>query len=169
MIAGVQDGGADNRGEGGILALMALSVPDRTDRGRISRLLLALGIFGAALLYGDGIITPSMTVLSAIEGLNVATKVFEPLVVPLTVAILIALFFVLPYLWTVGSSLTRYPKRSSTVCVILRRITRPSGRCVSPRPNKNTLRSSTFEEEQRRPMRQVNLIEFLRNLYICPA
>ncbi len=83
---------ADNRGEGGILALMALAVPDRTNRGRISRLLLALGIFGAALLYGDGIITPSMTVLSAIEGLNVATKVFEPFVVPLTIAILIGLF-----------------------------------------------------------------------------
>ena len=64
---------ADNRGEGGILALMALAVPDRADRRRRTRLLLALGIFGAGLLYGDGIITPSMTVLSAVEGLNVAT------------------------------------------------------------------------------------------------
>lgn len=85
---------ADNRGEGGILALMALAVPDRADRGRRSRWLLALGIFGAGLLYGDGMITPSLTVLSAIEGLNVATHVFEPYIQLLAVAILVGLFAV---------------------------------------------------------------------------
>jgi KUP system potassium uptake protein len=85
---------ADNRGEGGILALMALAVPDRADRSRRARWLLALGIFGAGLLYGDGIITPSMTVLSAIEGLNVATHIFEPYIVFLAVLILIGLFAV---------------------------------------------------------------------------
>jgi len=83
---------ADNRGEGGILALMALAVPDRADRGRKARLMLALGIFGAGLLYGDGVITPAVTVLSALEGLKVATPIFEPYVVPLAVGILIGLF-----------------------------------------------------------------------------
>jgi KUP system potassium uptake protein len=85
---------ADNRGEGGILALMALAVPDRNDRRRRTQLLLALGIFGAGLLYGDGIITPSMTVLSAVEGLNVATHAFEPYVELLAVGILVGLFAV---------------------------------------------------------------------------
>jgi KUP system potassium uptake protein len=83
---------ADNRGEGGILALMALAVPDRGDPRRRTRVLLSLGIFGAALLYGDGIITPSMTVLSAVEGLNVATNAFEPYIELLSVLILIGLF-----------------------------------------------------------------------------
>ncbi|HWI58843.1 MAG TPA: KUP/HAK/KT family potassium transporter, partial [Bacillota bacterium] len=83
---------ADNRGEGGILALMALAVPDRSAPSRRARWLLALGVFGAGLLYGDGILTPSLTVLSAIEGLNVATTAFEPYIVPLAVGILIGLF-----------------------------------------------------------------------------
>jgi KUP system potassium uptake protein len=83
---------ADNRGEGGILALMALAVPNRADRGRRTQLLLGLGIFGAGLLYGDGIITPSLTVLSAVEGLNVATHVFESYIELLAVAILVGLF-----------------------------------------------------------------------------
>jgi KUP system potassium uptake protein len=83
---------ADNRGEGGILALMALAVPDRADRKRRTRLLLGLGIFGAGLLTGEGIITPSLTVLSAVEGLKVATHVFEPYIVPLTIGILVGLF-----------------------------------------------------------------------------
>jgi len=79
---------ADNRGEGGILALMALV---RTERQR-RWLLVALGLFGAALLYGDGMISPAMAVLSAVEGLNVATPFFEPYVVPITIGILIGLF-----------------------------------------------------------------------------
>jgi KUP system potassium uptake protein len=86
---------ADNQGEGGILALTAL-VPPRT--GNINReFLILLGIFGAALLYGDGMITPAITVLSAVEGLNVATPLFQPYVVPVAVAILIAIFTVQQY------------------------------------------------------------------------
>ena len=82
---------ADNQGEGGILALTAL-IPQRPeDRGRWS-LLVMLGIFGAALLYGDGMITPAITVLGAIEGLKVATPLFDPYVVPVAVAILIGVF-----------------------------------------------------------------------------
>src|SRR5262245_45864536 len=82
---------ADNRGEGGILALLSLV---RTDHGRRGRqaVLLALGLFGAALLYGDGVLTPAISVLSAIEGLEVATPFFSPFVVPITVVILIGLF-----------------------------------------------------------------------------
>ena len=81
---------ADNHGEGGILALTAL-LPARDTPGR-TPILVLLGIFGAALLYGDGMITPAITVLSAIEGLNVATPVFEPYVVPITVGILVGVF-----------------------------------------------------------------------------
>jgi KUP system potassium uptake protein len=85
---------ADNRGEGGILALLSLAVPERRARGtrRLRNGLIAMGIFGAALLYGDGIITPSITVLSAIEGLKVATPLFERSVLPLTVLVLVAMF-----------------------------------------------------------------------------
>ncbi len=84
---------ADNRGEGGILALMALV------RGKLGSRLgrragIGLGLFGAALLYGDGIITPAISVLGAIEGLDVATPVFRSFVVPITVAILLGLFCV---------------------------------------------------------------------------
>jgi KUP system potassium uptake protein len=81
---------ADNHGEGGVLALLALAMG--TDKGR--RALVLLGLFGAALLYGDGIITPAITVLSAVEGLGVATQAFTPFVVPLTCGILIALFLI---------------------------------------------------------------------------
>ncbi|MDE3153855.1 MAG: potassium transporter Kup [Acidobacteriota bacterium] len=87
---------ADNRGEGGILALMALVREDRT-KGRAGRrrwILVTLGLFGAALLYGDGMITPAISVLSAVEGLEVATPVFQPYVIPITIAILIGLFLV---------------------------------------------------------------------------
>jgi KUP system potassium uptake protein len=89
---------ADNQGEGGILALTAL-VPGRGgERGVSARLavgrpmLIALGIFGTALLYGDGMITPAISVLGAIEGLEVVTPLFRPYVVPITVVILVALF-----------------------------------------------------------------------------
>src|SRR5687767_5408900 len=81
---------ADNQGEGGILALTAL-LPQRPDRRGLS-LLVALGIFGAALLYGDGMITPAITVLGAVEGLKVATPLFDQYVVPIAVAILIGVF-----------------------------------------------------------------------------
>jgi KUP system potassium uptake protein len=81
---------ADNRGEGGILALTALLPAPKGGGSR--NLLVALGIFGAALLYGDGMITPAITVLGAVEGLKVATPFFDPYVVPLTVVILIGIF-----------------------------------------------------------------------------
>jgi KUP system potassium uptake protein len=86
---------ADNRGEGGILALLALAVPSRgaTPAGA-KRALVLLGVFGAALLYGDGMITPAITVLSAVEGLNVATPFFEGYVIPISIAILVGLFLV---------------------------------------------------------------------------
>ena len=83
---------ADNEGEGGILALVAL-VRGRT-AGSYRKVLIGIGLFGAALLYGDGMITPAISVLSAVEGLSVATHVFENLIVPLTIVILIALFLV---------------------------------------------------------------------------
>lgn len=85
---------ADNRGEGGILALMALTlnIPETSERKRY--ILVTLGIFGAALFYGDSIITPAISVLSAVEGLNIATNVFEPYIIPISLTVLIALFFV---------------------------------------------------------------------------
>ena len=84
---------ADNKGEGGILALTALVAPRAQASFRGTRgLLIILGLFGAALLYGDGVITPAISVLSAVEGLKVATPFFEPYVVLITVIILIGLF-----------------------------------------------------------------------------
>ncbi|HAM35709.1 MAG TPA: potassium transporter Kup [Elusimicrobia bacterium] len=82
---------ADNKGEGGILAMMALARGSRISPGA-QRVVLALGLFGAALLYGDGMLTPAISVLSAIEGLEVATPFFTPYVIPITVIILIGLF-----------------------------------------------------------------------------
>jgi len=82
---------ADNHGEGGILALMPLAGATAFDR---SRALVVMGLFGAALIYGDGIITPAISVLSALEGANVATEVLEPYVMPMAVAILLCLFAV---------------------------------------------------------------------------
>jgi KUP system potassium uptake protein len=83
---------ADNRGEGGILALFALVRP-RDPRRRRAWLIIGLGLFGAALLYGDGVITPAITVLGAVEGLSVATPAFQHLVVPVSVGILVLLFW----------------------------------------------------------------------------
>lgn len=83
---------ADNRGEGGILALMSLVPPQLRDARGGRWLLLALGLFGAALLYGDGMIIPSISVLSAVEGLQLVTHRLDPFVVPITIAILIGLF-----------------------------------------------------------------------------
>ena len=82
---------ADNRGEGGILALTALLAPMK-DASSSRHWIIALGLFGAALLYGDGMITPAISVLSAVEGLEVATPFFAPYIVPITTAILVALF-----------------------------------------------------------------------------
>jgi KUP system potassium uptake protein len=83
---------ADNRGEGGILALLAL-VSRKGDAKRGRRALLVLGLFGAALLYGDGVITPAISVLSAVEGVSVAAPALGHAVVPITVVILLLLFF----------------------------------------------------------------------------
>lgn len=85
---------ADNRGEGGIMALTALATPIRRLAPSARPILILLGIFGAALLYGDGIITPAISVLSAVEGLTVATPFFEPYVIPITSLIIVGLFLV---------------------------------------------------------------------------
>ena len=82
---------ADNRGEGGILALLALVRPTGPLTGS-GRLLIATGLFGSALLYGDGIITPAISVLSAVEGLRVATPALQHWVVPVAFLIILALF-----------------------------------------------------------------------------
>jgi KUP system potassium uptake protein len=82
----------DNDGEGGILALMALLGVKRERRPVI----VAVGLFGAALIYGDGAITPAISVLSALEGLNIAAPAFAPYVLPASVLILIDLFAIQP-------------------------------------------------------------------------
>jgi KUP system potassium uptake protein len=85
---------ADNRGEGGILALMALVRKDLPGYGaRMGFMIGALGLFGAALLYGDGLITPAISVLSAVEGLKVASPRFSSCVIPIAVGLIIALFW----------------------------------------------------------------------------
>ncbi|MBI1223453.1 MAG: potassium transporter Kup [Bacteroidetes bacterium] len=81
---------ADHNGEGGILALMEFVRPKK--KGLRLGIISALGIFGAALLYGDGVITPVISVLSAIEGLEVATPLFSPFIIPITIIILLGLF-----------------------------------------------------------------------------
>jgi len=83
---------ADNRGEGGIMALTALALRTPTASFKTVWLVSMLGIFGAALFYGDAVITPAMSVLSAVEGLEVATPLFKPYVVPITLGILVGLF-----------------------------------------------------------------------------
>jgi len=82
---------ADNKGEGGIMALMAL-VQRITGDSRMGWFLMTLGIFGAALFYGDGMITPAISVLSAVEGLEVATPALKPFVIPLSLIVLAGLF-----------------------------------------------------------------------------
>src|SRR5215212_6792085 len=82
---------ADNNGEGGTLTLMALA---QRALGRSTPILFLLGTISGALFYGDAVITPALSVLSAVEGLKIATPAFEPYVVPLTVVILLALFAV---------------------------------------------------------------------------
>jgi KUP system potassium uptake protein len=83
---------ADNEGEGGILALMFLVLPKKKNSKRY-KVILVMGLFGAALLYGDGMITPAISVLSAIEGLKIATPLFSPFVIPITLGILFGLFY----------------------------------------------------------------------------
>ena len=83
---------ADNRGEGGIMALTALAMSSVTQHSRFYYPVMLMGMMGAGLFYGDGVITPAISVLSAIEGLEVATPAFEPYVVPLTLVVLLALY-----------------------------------------------------------------------------
>src|SRR5215470_6198141 len=83
---------ADNHGEGGTLALMALA--QRAVSSKAAGAIVLLGIISGALFYGDAVITPALSVLSAIEGIKLATAAFDPYVVPLTVLILVALFAV---------------------------------------------------------------------------
>lgn len=83
---------ADNKGEGGPLSLLALAFPERARRGRVALAFTGLGVFGAALMYGDGMITPPITVLGAMEGLKIATPELTRFVVPLSMLILVGLF-----------------------------------------------------------------------------
>jgi len=83
---------ANNRGEGGIFALLALLRPERAQDNPARRALILLGLFGAGLLYGGTMLTPAISVLSAVEGLEVAAPGLEPYVVPVTILILVALF-----------------------------------------------------------------------------
>jgi KUP system potassium uptake protein len=86
---------ADNDGEGGILALLALVERERSGpRGRTRPALVLAGLFGASLLYGEGVITPAISVLGAVEGLSIATPVFEGWVVPITLVVLVGLFMI---------------------------------------------------------------------------
>ncbi|MGH8460832.1 MAG: potassium transporter Kup [Stenotrophobium sp.] len=85
---------ADNKGEGGVAALVALLNPWRAKRGSLRYCLMLLGLFGAALLFGDATITPAISVLSAIEGLDVATPALQPYIIPITLLILVVLFLV---------------------------------------------------------------------------
>lgn len=85
---------ADNHGEGGILALTALVMPQNVSAAKKAGLLVALGVFGTALLYGDGIITPAISVLSAVEGLGEVSASFDRWVIPIAIAILFGLFLV---------------------------------------------------------------------------
>ena len=85
---------ADNGGEGGLIAMLALASQAVKDRPALRKWLLAIGIFGTALFYGDGVITPAISVLSAVEGLEVVSPAFKQYVVPITLVVLFALFFV---------------------------------------------------------------------------
>ena len=85
---------ASNRGEGGIMALLALATKSIGERPRLGAALLGIGVFGAALFYGDAVLTPAISVLSAVEGLEIGTAAFKPFVVPISTGILIALFLI---------------------------------------------------------------------------
>lgn len=85
---------ADNRGEGGVMALMALAMNSVTRHSRWHYVLMVIGVFGATMFYGDSVITPAISVLGAIEGLEVATPGLEKYIVPLTIVVLVALYSV---------------------------------------------------------------------------
>lgn len=85
---------ADNNGEGGLMALLALASQSVKDRPQLRRVLLMIGVFGVALFFGDGVITPAISVLSAVEGLEVITPAAKPYVVPISLVVLVMLFAV---------------------------------------------------------------------------
>ena len=85
---------ADNRGEGGIMAMIALALQGAKGQPKYQRAIMMAGLLGAGMFYGDGMVTPAISVLSALEGLDVATPAFRPFVIPLTLTVLIVLFFV---------------------------------------------------------------------------
>jgi KUP system potassium uptake protein len=85
---------ADNRGEGGIMALIALALQDAKDNPRRMKIITIIGILGAAMFYGDGMVTPAISVLSAVEGIEIATPALKPFVIPITLVVLFFLFFV---------------------------------------------------------------------------
>ena len=84
---------ADNRGEGGIMALLALASRNVADDAKKQRNIMLLGILGACMFYADGIITPAISVLSAVEGLEVAAPILHPLILPITLVVLFLLFW----------------------------------------------------------------------------
>src|SRR5512143_64660 len=84
---------ADNRGEGGIMALSALAQRTMRDNPRARRVIMILGLFGASLFFGDGVITPAISVLSAVEGMEVAAPQLAHFMVPLSALIIVALFY----------------------------------------------------------------------------
>jgi KUP system potassium uptake protein len=88
---------ADNRGEGGVMALLALAAASVRGRARTRAILVTTGLVGASLFYGDAVLTPAISVLSAVEGLEVGTQAFKPYVVPIATGILIALFSIQRY------------------------------------------------------------------------
>ena len=83
---------ADNNGEGGLIAMLTLASNSVEDRPRLRRILLAVGIFGTAIFYGDGVITPAISVLSAVEGLELLSPVFNPYIMPTALVIILGLF-----------------------------------------------------------------------------
>ncbi|AXS78929.1 potassium transporter Kup [Dechloromonas sp. HYN0024] len=85
---------ADNRGEGGIMALIALALHTAQDKPRQTKLIMIFGVLGAAMFYGDGMVTPAISVLSAVEGLEIITPAFKSFVIPITMVVLFVLFFV---------------------------------------------------------------------------
>ena len=88
---------ADNNGEGGIMALLALNLRNTNFSHRKKLLLISIGFIGASLFFGDGIITPAISVLSAVEGLSIATDALDPYIVPIAISIVTAVFVMQKY------------------------------------------------------------------------
>src|SRR5574343_1644447 len=85
---------ADNRGEGGIMALIALALHAAKDNPRRLKIITIIGVLGAAMFYGDGMVTPAISVLSAVEGLEIIAPALHAFVIPITIVVLFGLFFV---------------------------------------------------------------------------